>query len=219
MSRLISFEGGDGAGKTTQAALLVERLRFAGKDAVLVREPGGTPLGERLRPLIKGEAPASPMAELLMFEAARAELVQEVIQPALDAGTIVVTDRFYDSTIAYQGFGRGMDMEIIKNLNLIATGGLKPHITLLLDIEPADALARVGAQPGSRSGGRPVGRIDPAGQQKFEEQPPEFHERVAEGYRTLASEEPSRWFVIDASRPVEQIAERVWNVVGNVLKI
>ena len=211
MSRLISFEGGDGAGKTTQAALLVERLRFAGKDAVLVREPGGTPLGERLRPLIKGEAPASPMAELLMFEAARAELVQEVIQPALDAGTIVVTDRFDDSTIAYQGFGRGMDMEIIKNLNHIATGGLKPHITLLLDIEPADALARVG--------GRPGGRMDPAGQQKFEDQPPEFHERVAEGYRTLASEEPSRWFVIDASRPVEQVAERVWNVVGNLLKI
>lgn len=215
MSRLISFEGGDGAGKTTQAALLVERLGFAGKDAVLVREPGGTPLGERLRPLIKGEAPASPMAELLMFEAARAELVQEVIRPALDAGTIVVTDRFYDSTTAYQGFGRGMDMEIIENLNRIATGGLEPHITLLLDIEPADALARVGSQPGAQPGKR----IDPSDQQRFEEQPLEFHERVAEGYRTLAREEPSRWFVIDASRPVDQIAERVWSVVGSVLKI
>ena len=215
MSRLISFEGGDGAGKTTQAALLVERLGFAGKDAVLVREPGGTPLGERLRPLIKGEAPASPMAELLMFEAARAELVQEVIRPALDAGTIVVTDRFYDSTTAYQGFGRGMDMEIIENLNRIATGGLEPHITLLLDIEPADALARVGSQPGAQPGKR----IDPPDQQRFEEQPLEFHERVAEGYRALAREEPSRWFVIDASRPVDQIAERVWSVVGSVLKI
>ena len=215
MSRLISFEGGDGAGKTTQAALLVERLGFAGKDAVLVREPGGTPLGERLRPLIKGEAPASPMAELLMFEAARAELVQEVIRPALDAGTIVVTDRFYDSTTAYQGFGRGMDMEIIENLNRIATGGLEPHITLLLDTEPADALARVGSQPGAQPGKR----IDPSDQQRFEEQPLEFHERVAEGYRTLAREEPSRWFVIDASRPVDQIAERVWSVVGSVLKI
>ena len=215
MSRLISFEGGDGAGKTTQAALLVERLGFAGKDAVLVREPGGTPLGERLRPLIKGEAPASPMAELLMFEAARAELVQEVIRPALDAGTIVVTDRFYDSTTAYQGFGRGMDMEIIENLNRIATGGLEPHITLLLDIEPADALARVGSQPGAQPGKR----IDPSDQQRFEKQPLEFHERVAEGYRTLAREEPSRWFVIDASRPVDQIAERVWSVVGSVLKI
>ena len=215
MSRLISFEGGDGAGKTTQAALLVERLGFAGKDAVLVREPGGTPLGERLRPLIKGEAPASPMAELLMFEAARAELVQEVIRPALDAGTIVVTDRFYDSTTAYQGFGRGMNMEIIENLNRIATGGLEPHITLLLDIEPADALARVGSQPGAQPGKR----IDPSDQQRFEEQPLEFHERVAGGYRTLAREEPSRWFVIDASRPVDQIAERVWSVVGSVLKI
>ena len=215
MSRLISFEGGDGAGKTTQAALLVERLGFAGKDAVLVREPGGTPLGERLRPLIKGEAPASPMAGLLMFEAARAELVQEVIRPALDAGTIVVTDRFYDSTTAYQGFGRGMDMEIIENLNRIATGGLEPHITLLLDIEPADALARVGSQPGAQPGKR----IDPSDQQRFEEQPLEFHERVAEGYRALAREEPSRWFVIDASRPVDQIAERVWSVVGSVLKI
>ena len=155
------------------------------------------------------------MAELLMFEAARAGLVQEVIRPALDAGTIVVTDRFYDSTIAYQGFGRGMDMEIIKNLNHIATGGLKPDLTLLLDIEPADALARVGGQPG----GQTDGRIDQPDQQRFEEQPLEFHERVAEGYRALAREEPSRWFVIDASRPVEQVAERVWNVVGNLLKI
>ena len=215
MSRLISFEGGDGAGKSTQAALLVERLRLAGKDTILVREPGGTPLGEQLRPLIKGEAPASPTAELLMFEAARAELVREVIRPALDAGTIVVSDRFSDSTIAYQGYGRGMDMEIIENLNRIATDGLQPHITLLLDIEPADALARVGSQPGAQPGKR----IDPADQQRFEEQPPEFHERVIEGYRTLAREDPSRWFVIDASRPVEQIAERVWSVVGSVLKI
>ena len=211
MSRFISFEGGDGAGKSTQAALLAERLRLAGKDTVLVREPGGTPLGERLRPLIKGEAAASPMAELLMFEAARAELVREVIRPALDAGAIVVSDRFSDSTVAYQGYGRGMDMEIIENLNRIATGGLQPHITLLLDIEPANALSRVGSQNG--------GRIDAADQQRFEEQPLEFHERVAEGYRTLASQEPSRWFVIDASRPVEQIAERVWSVVGSVLKI
>ncbi len=215
MSRLISLEGGDGAGKSTQAALLVERLRLAGKDAVLVREPGGTPLGERLRPLIKGEAPASPMAELLMFEAARAELVQEVIRPALAAGTIVVSDRFSDSTVAYQGFGRGMGMEIIENLNRIATDGLQPDVTLLLDIEPANALARVGSQPGAQPGKR----IDPADQQRFEEQPLEFHERVAEGYRSLAREEPSRWFVIDASRPVEQIAERVWSVVGSVLKI
>ena len=219
MSRLISFEGGDGAVKSTQAALLVERLRLAGKDTILVREPGGTPLGEQLRPLIKGEAPASPTAELLMFEAARAELVREVIRPALRAGTIVVSDRFSDSTIAYQGYGRGMDMEIIENLNRIATDGLQPHITLLLDIEPADALARVGSQTGSRPGAQPGKRIDPAGQQKFEEQPLEFHERVAEGYRTLAREDPSRWFVIDASRPVEQIAERVWSVVGSVLKI
>ena len=215
MSRLISFEGGDGAGKSTQAALLVERLRLAGKDTILVREPGGTPLGEQLRPLIKGEAPASPTAELLMFEAARAELVREVIRPALRAGTIVVSDRFSDSTIAYQGYGRGMDMEIIENLNRIATDGLQPHITLLLDIDPADALARVGSQPGAQPGKR----IDPADQQKFEEQPLEFHERVIEGYRALAREDPSRWFVIDASRPVDQIAERVWSVVGSVLKI
>lgn len=211
MSRLISFEGGDGAGKSTQAALLVERLTSAGNNAVLVREPGGTPLGERLRPLIKGEVPSSPMAELLMFEAARAELVREVIRPALDDGAIVVTDRFYDSTVAYQGYGRGMDMDVIDSLNQIATGGLRPDITLLLDIEPAAALARVGPENG--------GRVDPANQQKFETQPLEFHERVIEGYRTLARQEPARWFVIDASRSVDQIAERVWSVVGSVLKI
>ncbi len=211
MSRFISFEGGDGAGKSTQAALLVERFRLAGVDAVLVREPGGTPLGERLRPLIKGEVPASPMAELLMFEAARAELVREVIRPALDAGTVVVSDRFDDSTIAYQGYGRGIDVELIKDLNRKATEGLQPDITLLLDIDPAKALSRVGDQNG--------GRNDPEDQQRFEKQPLEFHERVAEGYRTLANEEPARWFVIDASRPAEQIAERVWSVVGSVIDI
>ncbi len=211
MSQLISFEGGDGAGKTTQAALLVDRLQMAGMDAILVREPGGTPLGERLRPLIKGEVPASPMAELLMFEAARAELVSEVIRPALDAGSIVVSDRFSDSTIAYQGYGRGMDLSVIESLNRTATGGLQPHVTLLLDIEPSTALARVGPENG--------GRVDPADQQRFEEQPLEFHERVAEGYRALAAEEPSRWFVIDASRSPEQIAEHVWSGVGSVLSI
>ena len=211
MSRLISFEGGDGAGKSTQAALLVDRLNSAGNNAILVREPGGTPLGERLRPLIKGEVPASPMAELLMFEAARAELVREEIRPALEAGTIVVTDRFSDSTTAYQGYGRGIDIEIIESLNRIATDGLQPHITLLLDLDPSRALARLGGENG--------GRVDPADQQKFEEQPLEFHERVTEGYRALAEKDPGRWFVIDASRPPEQIAERIWSVVGSVMDV
>jgi dTMP kinase len=209
MSPFISIEGGDGAGKSTQAHLLVDRLKAAGYDALLVREPGGTPLGEALRPLVKGEAPATPLSELMLFETARTELVATVIKPALGLGTIVVSDRFTDSTLAYQGFGRGIESEVIIQLNELATGGLKPDMTLLLDIDPELSLRRVSGANG--------GRIDPATQRRFESQPIAFHERIYEGFKTLAREEPARWFVIDAARKPERVAEQIWSTATGVL--
>lgn len=209
MSPFISIEGGDGAGKSTQACILVDRLKAAGRDVLLVREPGGTPLGEALRPLVKGEAPATPLSELMLFETARTELVASVIGPALDRGTIVVSDRFTDSTLAYQGFGRGIEIDTIVQLNELATGGLKPDMTLLLDIDPEVSLQRVSGEYG--------GRIDPETQRRFESQPMDFHQRVCEGFRMLARDEPGRWFVIDAARPPERISEQIWATVTGVL--
>lgn len=211
MSPFITLEGGDGAGKTTQAGLLVERLQLVGIDVIQVREPGGTRLGEALRPLIKGEVDASSLAELLLLETARAQLVEEVIAPALQAGKTVVSDRFYDSTVAYQGFGRGLDMQVIQDLNRIASMGITPDATILLDLEPSAALNRIGNGADQRS--------DPAGQQRFESQPLEFHERLSEGYRSLAAEDPKRWFVIDASTSVDRVGEKIWAVVASVLKL
>jgi dTMP kinase len=211
MSPFITLEGGDGAGKTTQTGLLVERLRMVGIDVIQVREPGGTALGEALRPLIKGEIDASPLAELLLLETARAQLVEEVIAPALQAGKTVVSDRFYDSTVAYQGFGRGLDLQIIQDLNRIASAGISPDATILLDLEPSAALSRIGNGADQRS--------DPAGQQRFESQPLEFHERLIEGYHSLAAEDPSRWFVIDASSSVDRVGEKIWAVVSSVLRL
>jgi len=211
MSPFITLEGGDGAGKTTQTGLLVERLQMVGIDVVQVREPGGTALGEALRPLIKGEVEASPLAELLLLETARAQLVEEVIAPALAAGKTVVSDRFYDSTVAYQGFGRGLDMQIIQDLNRIASAGISPDATLLLDIDPATALGRIGNGADQRN--------DPESQQRFESQPLEFHERLIEGYRSMAAEDPTRWFVIDANTGVDRLGEKIWAVVSSVLKL
>ncbi len=211
MSPFITLEGGDGAGKTTQTGLLVERLQMVGIDVVQVREPGGTALGEALRPLIKGEVEASPLAELLLLETARAQLVEEVIAPALAAGKTVVSDRFYDSTVAYQGFGRGLDMQIIQDLNRIASAGISPDATLLLDIDPAIALSRIGNGADQRN--------DPESQQRFESQPLEFHERLIEGYRSMAAEDPTRWFVIDANTGVDRLGEKIWAVVSSVLKL
>lgn len=215
MSQLVSIEGCDGAGKTTQAALLIERLRGADVDAELVREPGGTPLGEKIRRWVKGEAAPGPLAELLLFETARAELVAAVIQPALDRGAVVVTDRFTDSTLAYQGYGRGIDLDTIRDLNRIATSGLSPDVTILLDLAPQQALARLDGGNRAPAGG---GRSEPADQRRFESQPPDFHERVAEGFRELARTDPTRWVVIDGAQPPEVVSGRIWSVVGGVLR-
>jgi dTMP kinase len=211
LSLFLSIEGGDGAGKSTQAELLMTRLEAAGVDALLVHEPGGTDFGEQVRRLVKGDVERSPMSELFLFEAARAQLVKDVIRPALEAGQVVVTDRYADSSLAYQGSGRGLDLADVRALNHAATGGLMPDATVLLEITPDRALARVDGSDGSE------GRSDDPGQARFEQEPIEFHRRVADGFRALASEEPGRWFVVDASAAPERVAEKVWSIVSNLL--
>ncbi len=204
---LISIEGGDGAGKSTQATHLVRRLKDVGLIAMHVREPGGTPLGEELRRLVKGAASPTGRAELLLFEAARAELVDRVIRPALERGEVVITDRFSDSSLAYQGYGRGLDLDAIRSLNAFATGGITPGLTILLDMPDGEASARIAGRDDA---------IDPAAR-RFENESSEFHRRVADGYRQLAAAEPGRWVVVNADRSEEDVAADVWRHVSGVL--
>lgn len=199
---LITFEGIDGCGKTTQAQLLAAEL---GERAVLVREPGGTGLGERLRELLKdSELAIDARAELLMFCAARAELVEEVIRPSLEAGRTVLCDRFTDSTVAYQGYARGIGAEVVGELNRIATAGLTPGLTLLFEIDPASAAARIGAS------------ADPErlGSDRFEAEGIEFQRLVAEAYAQIAAADPSRVRRVDADRPQEDVAADVARIVA-----
>lgn len=201
----VSFEGGEGAGKTTQARLLHQRLLQQGRRAVPVHEPGSSPLGEHLRSYLKGGGPLTPGAELLLFMAARAELSASTIRPELREGSVVVADRFEASTVAYQGYGRGLDLTLITQLNRFATGGRVPDLTFLLDIEPAQGLGRAGRRP------------EDQGQSRFEEELLDFHRRVRQGFGDLARAEPERWKTIDASLPEEQVAQQVWKIVDQRL--
>lgn len=207
MPLFITFEGGDGAGKTTQVRLLVAHLEAAGRQVVAVREPGGTALGEQIRPWVKG-VELAPETELLLFSAARAQLVREVIRPALAQDKVVVADRFADSTVAYQGYGRGLPLELIRAVNQAATAGLKPDITFLLDLPAEKGLDRTGAK---------APRKDNPTESKFERETLDFHRRLRSGFLRLAGEEPRRILVLDASNPVEQIAAAVWARVERLL--
>jgi dTMP kinase len=185
----VTFEGIDRAGKTTQARLLVEAL---GDEAVAVREPGGTVVGERVRELVKDPSVLlTPEAEALLFAAARADLVERVIRPALDAGSVVVSDRFLDSSLAYQGAARRLGVEGVMAINRLATRGLAPDLTFLLWLEPDEAAAR-GAEP-----------------DRFEAEGRELQEAVLVGYERLAQAEPQRWRNVDAARRVDQVHQEV----------
>ena len=197
----VTFEGGEGAGKSTQVAALAERARAQGHDVTACREPGGTALGERLRKaLFASQAAPSELAELLVFAAARAQLVHAVIRPALERGALVLCDRFADSTVAYQHYGHGVDRDVVDAVNDIATDGLEPDLTVLLDIEP-----RAGR-------GRGAGEHD-----YLERERPEFHEHVRQGYLALAEGAPERWLVLDAARPVEELSSRIWERISALL--
>ncbi|MFQ6111687.1 MAG: dTMP kinase [Nitrospinota bacterium] len=202
--RLITFEGVEGSGKTTQINLLGERLRSEGYSVCLTREPGGTALGDRVRRLLLDvrNTDIDPLTELLLYQACRSQHVREVVLPHLSAGEIVLCDRFTDSTLAYQGFGRGLERERIALLNELASGGCRPSLTVLLDVEPTLGLERVG-RLGSRD--------------RLESEALEFHWRVFRGFRELAAEEPERIKVVDGSASVEEVQRRVWEIVRKAL--
>jgi dTMP kinase len=204
----ITLEGPDGAGKSVQARRLADVLRELGRDVVPTREPGGTPLGEAVRDVVLGGSGTAPARDALLFNAARAVLVSDVIRPALERGAIVISDRFADSTFAYQG-AAGVDPGILATLQLLATGGLQPDLTILLDLPVDVALARRRAGP---SGERTRFEDDPAHDHAF-------HERVRALYLAVAEGDPARWRVIDAARPVEAVAEDVRAAADAVLRV
>ncbi len=233
MPIFITFEGGEGSGKSTQANILVERLQKQKKWAVIfVEEPGTTLLGKQVREWLKGEGsplviipksdsqldlfskdnghnqPAlnqhsnSPHEELLAFLISRTQLVEEVILPNLKGKNIIVSNRFADSTVAYQGYGRGIDINLILIANKIATHGIKPDLTILLDIPTTKGLVR-------KFG---------ATRNRFEKEELAFHNRVREGYQRLAESEPDRWLVLDANQPIEEISEIIWQKIRRLIK-
>ena len=200
MSLFITLEGPDGGGKSTQARLLADHLRALGHAVVATREPGGTAIGDEIRRTLMdlGNTGMDPRTEILLFSASRAQLTHEVIRPHLQAGGIVVSDRYYDSTIAYQGYGHRLDLDALRAITAFATGGLVPDLTLLLDL-PAEA----GLERRKRDGG--WNRLDAYDL--------DFHRRVRQGYFTMAAAEPSRWVTVDAGRPIEAVQADVRHAV------
>ncbi len=204
--RLITFEGPEGAGKSTQAAMLIAKLESKGLEIVYTREPGGTKLGEAIRGILQynaaDEVPC-PESEVLLFEASRAQLVRQVILPALEKGAWVVCDRFFDSTTAYQGFGRGFSVELMETINRFAVGSAIPDMTILLDVNISLGMQRCA----KRQIGKKI-QYD-----RIESEAMAFHENVRQGYLELARRYPDRFRKIDAMRHAEPIAEDIWGIV------
>jgi dTMP kinase len=195
----LTLEGGDAAGKTTQAVALERWLTGLGRTVVRTREPGGTPLGAAIRDLLlHGDGPIAPRAEALLYAADRAHHVATVVRPALARGEVVVQDRYLDSSVAYQGAGRVLDADEVRRLSLWATEDLLPDLTLVLDVDPAVARAR-------RSGR--------AAEDRLEAEHDDFHARVRAAFLAMAADEPDRFVVLDAGRPAEEVAARIRDVV------
>lgn len=202
----ITFEGVEGSGKSTQARRLSETLRARGRAVTLTREPGGTALGERLRDILLdlGQSGMLPEAELFLYMASRAEHVAGVIEPALERGEVVIADRFGDASVAYQGGGRELGTRLVESLNEVATRGVKPDVTFLLDLDPDRGLERLSRRQG-------------AGRDRIESEALAFHERVRSAYLSAAGREPSRFDVLDGSLSEEAIAEAVLARVDRLL--
>jgi dTMP kinase len=204
----ITFEGPDGSGKSTQARILAERLRGAGRQVLETVEPGGTPIGQQIRRILLDPAnqELTATAELLLMFAARAQNVEQWILPALEQGKIVISDRFTDSSIAYQGSGRGLGTASVLELDAIACHGLKPDLTICVDIDTETGLARALARGGTS-----------AHETRLEEQAIEFHHKVRDAYHELARCQPQRFRLIDGSGTPEEIAAEVWNEVAALI--
>ena len=212
----IAFEGGEGAGKTTQSQLLADRLTDLEVPLLLVREPGGTELGEYLRNYLKSDRPLSREAELLLFEAARVELVTSHILPALEEGLVVIADRFYGSTVAYQGYGRGLDLDVIHSLNNFATRNIAPDPVFLLDLDPKVGIQRaMSFQTSFAEGtsGELVALERTREGTRFEDLDLAFHHNAREGFLDQAEAEPHRWVQVNAMQTVDEIKDEVWESV------
>lgn len=210
MAHFITFEGIEGSGKTTQIAMIAEFLRHQGQDVVTTREPGGCPIADAIREILLNPAndALNNRAELLLYAAARAQHVAEVIQPALNQGKIVLCDRYTDATLAYQGYGRGLDLSLIEELNSLACADCRPHLTLVLDMPHETGLQRALDRNN-------VQNMTDEG--RFEQESLDFHRRVREGYLALAKKEPQRMRVIDATGKPGVVSERLIACVRNFL--
>jgi dTMP kinase len=206
MARFITFEGIEGCGKTTQLLLLARRLEGIGHAVRVTREPGGCPIADQIRNILldADNHAITPLAELLLYAAARAQHMLEVVIPALEAGVIVICDRFTDATLAYQGYGRQLDLAVIHRLNELATGAILPDLTLLLDC-PVEtglerAISRINSAPGAR-------------EERFELESLQFHQRVRDGYLALAQQQPARFVIIDATAGIRETEEAIATAV------
>jgi dTMP kinase len=200
----ITLEGPEGAGKTTQLKLVSKKLESLDCKHIVTRDPGGTALGKQIRRiLLNPENPVQPIAELLLYQADRAQNVAEVIRPALEAGFVVFCDRYIDSTIAYQGYGRGLSFELIAQLNEVSTAGLMPELTILFDLESEEGL----------------GRRHPGSHDRLEQEALEFHQKVRRGYLELAEREPARWRLIDAAKPLTVVQAAFCRILSEKLAI
>ena len=208
MGVFITFEGPEGSGKTTQVTLLAKHLRVANHEVLLTREPGGTPIGDQVRAVLHDVANTAmvPEAEILLYSASRAQLVGQVIRPALAQGMIVLSDRYADSTIAYQGYGRGLDLEALRQITAFATGGLTPDLTIYLDCPVEEGLGR-----------KQQALIQGAGEwNRLDQETIEFHRRVRQGYLQLAAAEPERWLILDACRSIDEIQRDIQEAVESL---
>ena len=206
----ITFEGSEGCGKSTQIKLLEERLVAGGREVVRLREPGGTPLGEKMRNLFQHDEAGegmTPETELLLVNASRAQLVREKIRPALERGAVVLCDRFYDSTLAYQGFGRGLDLDMVRRVIDVAVGDTRPDRTLLMSLPRQLAEHRLNIRSAA----------DEWSDDRMEKSEREFFERVEEGFFDLETAEPDRIKLIEGSKSIEEVQDLVWNAVADLM--
>ncbi len=204
---LITFEGLDFSGKTTQIKLLSDKLRKLNYDVIVVREPGGTPISEKIRDILldKKNLEMTQMAEVLLFSAARTQLVSQIIIPALQSKKIVICDRYYDSTTAYQGCGRGISLDAVKQINKLAALGTVPDITFFIDIPLSEVALRL--------------KVSKASADRMESSGDAFYEKVRKGFFDIAKSEPERFLVIDGNRYIESVSDEIWKIVSQNLKI